>query len=180
VRSYLSLSQRYYWKSLYRDVDDYCRSCDTCLRAKHNYNTQVPKLRSLPVLDGPGHTWSIDHKVLTRPTRNGYTAILCMIDDYTNWPILAPVKTQTAEESARVFVREVIATHGNLKVLISDKFTSFTTQFFKHLSKLLGFTHETSASRTTRSNGLAENLVQRVICVKSTTLRTHILKTFYH
>ena len=71
VRSYLSLSQRYYWKSLYCDVADYCRSCDTCLRAKRNYNTQVAKLHLLPVPDGPGHTWSIDHKVLTRPTRSG-------------------------------------------------------------------------------------------------------------
>ena len=34
--------------------------------------------------------------------------------------------------------------------------------FFQHLTKFLNITHRTSATMASRSNGLAENLVQRV------------------
>jgi len=69
---------------------------------------------------------------------------------------------------ARIFLREVIASHGIPKIVISDKQSAFTAQFFKNLSKMLGFQHRTSASRTARSNGLAESLVQRVTTLMKT------------
>ena len=162
VRNFLTLSQRYYWKGLYRDVSDLCHSCDVCLRAKRNYCKQTPKLHPLPVPTGPGQVWSADFKPLVRPTKNGFTAILCLVDNFTSWRILELTRTQTAEETARVFLCEVIASHGVPKIVISDKQSASTAQFFKNLSKMLGFPHRTSASRTARSNELAESLVREL------------------
>ena len=46
--------------------------------------------------------------------------------------------------------------------IISDRGTSFTGAFFKTLMKLLNVHHRLSAARVSRTDGLTENLIQRV------------------
>jgi len=36
-RLFLSLSQKVYWKQLFHDVAEFCKTCDTCLRAKRYF-----------------------------------------------------------------------------------------------------------------------------------------------
>ena len=162
ARNFLTLSQRFFWKGMYKDIVEFSRRCDVCLRAKRNYQKQIPKLHPLAIPTGPGQVWSADFKQLVRPTKQGHTAILCLIDNFTSWPILVPTKTQTAEEAAQVFMREVIAIYGLPSVLMTDKGPGFTAKFFKYLTQMLGFQHRTSASRNARSNGIAEGLIQRI------------------
>jgi len=100
--------------------------------------------------------------VLTRTTKQGNVALLCMIDHFTLWPVVRAVKDLTAETTAKVFFQEICAVFKIPKGVLTDRGTSFTGVFFKTLMKLLNVHHRMSAARVSRTNGLTENLIQRV------------------
>jgi len=68
----------------------------------------------------------------------------------------------SAATTARVFFEHVIAVWGVPKFLITDKAGSFMGGLFAELAKLLHITHRSSAATMSRSNGLAERMIQRV------------------
>jgi len=68
----------------------------------------------------------------------------------------------TAETTARAIVHHIVPLWGIGFSLYSDKSPSFVNALFANINALLGITHITSASRTARSNGLAESYVKRL------------------
>jgi len=161
-RLFLSMYSVIYWKSMYPDIRDFCKTCDTCHKSKRNFAHRTRPLNPLPVANGPFKVWNIDHKDLCRKTNNGSVAILCCIDAFSGWPVLAPVKTMDAETTAKVFFKEVISKFGIPEMVISDRGASFCSKFFSTLMTLLKVKHRISAARAPRSNGLAESLVKRL------------------
>ena len=71
-----TLAARYFWKSMFADGVEYCRTCDTCQRTKLNYGHCYAPLHPLSVPEEIGTRFSMDHKVLTRTTSAGNTAVL--------------------------------------------------------------------------------------------------------
>ena len=68
---YLSLSSRYYWRTLYVDARDFCKTCGSYLTAKHDFGHRAVPLRPVtPPLEGVASAWSIDHKPLGSVKRN--------------------------------------------------------------------------------------------------------------
>jgi len=161
-RSFLTLSNRYYWKQLFNDIREFCHTCDVCLRSKRDYTHKTAPLNPLQVPPRPFYAWQTDHKTLTRKTKNGNTALLVFIDAFSNWPIIRAVPDCSAETTARVFVEAVISNFGIPQVVMSDRGSAYTATFFKETMRLLGITHRMSATQAPRSNGLAENLIGRI------------------
>ena len=161
-RLFLTLSERLYWKTLYTDLHEYVKSCDTCLRSKRNYAFKSTPLHPLEVPNGPCEMWHCDHKNLSRPTKDGNVGILCIIDAFSGWPVIRAVPNFTAYTTAKVFFREIVAVFGVPTYIITDKGPAFVGLFFRELARLLGIRHRSSSAGAKRSNGMAENLVQRV------------------
>jgi len=160
-RLFLTLFSLVYWKTMYEDVRMYCKSCDVCLRTKRNYNQKTTPLNPISHPTRPFQSWSLDYKDLTRRTRNGSVAILCIIDRYSNWPILIPVTSTSAEVTGKAFYEHVICAYGIPDSILSDRGSVFTSRFFSTLIKLMGVKHRISSSGAPRTNGLAESLVKR-------------------
>jgi len=104
----------------------------------------------------------MDHKVLSRKTKSGNVAILYCIDQFSLWPVIKCVSDLSAATTARVFFEHVIAVWGVPKFLMTDKAGSFMEGLFAELAKLLQIKHRPSAATMSRSNGLAERMIQRV------------------
>jgi len=162
-RLFLTLSAKAYWKNLFGDVQEFCNTCETCLRSKRNFAHRTVPLSPVPPARMPCTVWAMDHKPLSRKTAAGNTAILVFVDTFSSWPIFVPVPDQTAEVTARAFVQHVVATFGAPESLLSDKAAGYMSVFFSHVAKLLGVKHRTSATLTARSNGAAEAMVKRLI-----------------
>ena len=157
-KTYLTLRQRYYYKRLYTDCVEYVASCQKCLQ-----QTIVP-LNPLQTPTRPFTHWSSDFLPLVRTTAEGYTAILIFICNFSKLPVIRLVKTQTALETAQVFVESVVANYGlpSNVTLMTDKGSAYTSHFFKFVTKALNIRLVSSAVATARSNGLSESCVQRV------------------
>jgi hypothetical protein len=55
-------------------------------------------------------------------------------------------ETWTVEQLARVFVKEVVANHGILRQLISDRDKLFTSNFWTELMKIVGVKYKLSTA----------------------------------
>jgi len=162
-RLFLTLSAKYYWKTLFSDINDFCKTCETCQACKRNCAHRMAPLHPLPVGEYPGQVWMSDFKPLVRPTKQGNTAILIFIDSFSNWPVLVAVKDQSAETAAIAFFEHVVSVYGYPEVLGTDKGSAYMSAFFAKINELLGIKHRSSATMVARSNGLSESVVKRVI-----------------
>ena len=52
--------QRFYWPTLYKDVEQHCRSCKICQKLSHQHGPRAP-LIPLPVLSKPFKHIAMDH-----------------------------------------------------------------------------------------------------------------------
>jgi len=157
-----TLAARYFWKSMFADAVKYCRTCDTCQRTKIYYGHRYSPLHPLSVPEELGARFSMNHKVLTRTTAAGNTAVLVVVECFSGFPHLIPVPDQTADTTAQATVKHTVPFWGIYFSLYSDKTPSFLSALFAHVNAMLGIRHVTSASRTARSNGRAEALVIRL------------------
>ena len=157
-----TLAARYYWKSMFADTVEYCKTCDVCQRTQINYGHCYAPLHPLSVPDEVGTRFSMDHKVLTRTTAAGNTTVLVIAECFSGFPHLIPVPDQTADTTARAIVQHLVPLWWVQFSLYSDKAPSFLSALFAHVNAMLGICHMTSASRTARSNGQAEALVKRL------------------
>ena len=161
-RSFVSLSQKIYWKQLFQNVAEFCKTCDTCLRAKQYFRLRPPSSHPLPVPTAPFSHWALDHKTLTRKTKQANVEILCCVDAFSGWPVLQAVKDLTAFTTVKIFFERIVAQYGQPILVLSDRGPEFGGVLFKHMAKLFNITHRTSSATTARSNGLAESCVKRV------------------
>ena len=158
-----TLSARYYWKSLFSDANEYCRTCETCQRTKVNFSHRFAPLYPVAIPDTVGTKFAMDHKTLTRTTTEGNNAVLVLVECFSGFPHLIPVPDMTAETTARAIVRHIIPWWGTVSCIFSDKGPSFVSSLFGHINALLGIKQVTSAARCARSNGLAEATVKRLV-----------------
>ena len=158
-----TLAARYYWKSLFSDATQFCKTCEICQRTKINFSHRYAPLHPVPVPDELGLRFSMDHKILTRTTNAGNTAVLVLVESFSGFPHLIPVKDTTAETTARAIVNNIIPLWGIFSTLYSDKGPSFVSAVFVYINSLLGIRHVTSVSRSAKSNGQAEAMVKRLV-----------------
>ena len=163
-KTYLTLRQRFYYKDLYQDCIAYVKTCAECLKNKRHYHQITVPLNPLQTPTKPFTHWQADHLVLPRKTDEGHTAILVLICAFSKLPIIRLVKTQSAFETAQVFVESVVANYGlpSNVTLMTDKGSAFCSKFFRFVTKALNVRLVSSAVQISRSNGLAESCVKAV------------------
>ena len=113
-RTYLSMAQKYFWQSMYPDIQRYTETCVVCQRSKISSRKSTLPLNPLPVATKPFQIINIYHKSLPRKTSQGHCALLCCIDAFSKFPIVSPVPDYSAETTAKVLMRDVISIFGCL------------------------------------------------------------------
>jgi len=80
-----TLAARYFWKSMFADAVEYCKTCDTCQRTKINYAHRFAPLHPLSVPEEIGTRFSMDHKVLTLTTAAENTTVLVIVECFQDF-----------------------------------------------------------------------------------------------
>ncbi|CAC5380844.1 unnamed protein product [Mytilus coruscus] len=93
---------------MHANVNRYIKTCDRCQRAKRNYNPNKPPLSPMPLV-GRFHRWHINILGLLSKTPQGFENVLVVVDSFTRWTEVFPMKTQTAKEVATILCSEVFA-----------------------------------------------------------------------
>ncbi|KAG3146244.1 hypothetical protein PC128_g24046 [Phytophthora cactorum] len=171
-KTFLSVSQAFWWTHMYKRVARYVKTCETCQRVKPAWHASAP-LQSLPV---PADCWksmSLDFVFGLPADDHGNTGILVFVCRLSKMYHLAPVPdTVTGEHVARLFVDDIFRHHGLPETFVSDRDPRFTAAFWQTLFQLLGTRlhmstadHPQTDGQTERVNRVLEDTLRSVCAV---------------
>lgn len=77
--------RRFYWPNVFKDVADFCRSCEICQKATHRKVQKTPMI-SLPVMSEPFERIAMDIVGPLPRSRSGCHYVLVLCDYATRYP----------------------------------------------------------------------------------------------
>ena len=104
----LLVAKDFYWHGLDKYVDEYVHTCPICQKTKTSTLPAAGKLKPLSIPMRRGSHYSIDQIVSLPTTKNGFDAILVIVDRLTKYTHYIPCHTNdTAEKLALLFFQRV-------------------------------------------------------------------------
>ena len=155
------VNRTYWWPRLSKDVEEFVRACELCVRTKASRSSPPGFLQPLPV---PFRAWSdisVDYITpLPVCTQNGeqYKHILVVVCRLTKMRHFIPVTSISAENLATAFVGRIYALHGAPDNIVSDRGTQFVSQFWHQLSERLSIRLKHSSAFHPETDGQTERM----------------------
>ena len=152
-----------------QDVRRFVRNCDSCGRNKAWRDRRQGFLKPLPI---PSRLWrevSVDF-VVDLPESSGCTNLMVITDRLGKGVILEALKTITADDVARIFLRTFYRSHGLPSAIVSDRGPQFTKSLWSRVCQLLSITRRLSTAYHPETDGSTERMNQTV----ETYLRTFV------
>jgi hypothetical protein len=148
----------YWWPTMYKEVHDYCKSCDACKRIRGLATQNLAKL----VTSFPKEQfmkWGLDFvrpiKPTGRCTRNKY--ILIATNYATKWVEARTLKTNTIVVTI-IFLYECILTKFRCPlIIVIDQGVHFINDAIKYLTDYFLMKHVSSTTYYPQGNGQAKS-----------------------
>ena len=158
-RTYAKMHTHLYWPKMLEGVRKYIASCDTCQR---NKASQLAKAGLLQPLSIPTERWthvSMDFITQLPLTRGKHDAIVVFVDMLSKMVhfVLTTI-TATAPATTRIFFDSIFRLHGLPKVIVSDRDSKFTSQFWRTLFEHLGTKLAMSTTFHPQTDGQTERM----------------------
>uniref|UniRef100_A0ABD2W5T5 RNA-directed DNA polymerase n=1 Tax=Trichogramma kaykai TaxID=54128 RepID=A0ABD2W5T5_9HYME len=155
-KTYRRIRERFYWKGIIQDVEDYVRSCKVCQEQKL---VRVKSKEKMIITDTPAEPFvkvAIDTVGPLPISHSGNKHILTMHCQFIKFCIAAPLPDIKATTIADAIARHLIAPFGVPKIILSDRGTSFTSNLMQKFAKIFGFKLCTTTTFRPSSNGSLE------------------------
>ena len=165
------IERQYYWLNIAKSVRRYITSCDSCQCNKALNQKPAGLIQPLP----PAKEWwesiSMDFITQLPRTHTGFDAIMVVANRLSKRAHFVPGHTtDSAEDVAYAFLREVYRHHGFPKEIISNRDTKFTSRFWKAMTqnlqierKMSTATHPETDGQTERTNRTLEDLLRHYV-----------------
>ncbi|CAF3408769.1 unnamed protein product, partial [Rotaria sp. Silwood2] len=127
------IKQRYCWPSMYKDINNYVKSCIPC--AQFN-----------PHFHGP----------INPTSQRGNKYIISLTDILLKFVVTKAVRDNTAQTAVKFLKEDIISKFGTPRCILTDNGTHFTSTLMDELCKQIGTTHLYSTSYHPQTNGQVE------------------------
>lgn len=130
TKMYHDLRCLYWWDGMKRDVAEFVAQCPNCQQVKIEHQKPGGLLQEMEI---PKWKWKIINMDfitgLPRSSRK-YDSIWVIVDRLTKLAHFLPVRTTySAEDYARLYIKEIVRLHGVSVSIISDRGAQFTANF---------------------------------------------------
>ena len=151
-----SLRKSFFWVRMRRDVERFCRNCLTCHRSKPTNEGKEPIGVMLGNEGIPGYAVGID--VGTLPwSEDGYRYFLLMVDLFTRYIEIQPMKDQCARTLVEAFERGwIYRGHGVPQTILSDQGRNVDGETFREFCKILGVEKKRTSPYRPQADGMSE------------------------
>jgi hypothetical protein len=130
-KTYLAAQKKYYWPRMSKYVQRYVNTCEMCQRNKARQMKPPGLLNPLNIPSGRWVEISMDFLVSLPKTKEGFDAILVIVDRLTKRAkFIATKTTASAEDTADLFMKNYMKDHGLPKTIVSDRDSKFTSKFW--------------------------------------------------
>ena len=149
----------FYWPTALKEAEDLVRKCNGCQRYAHQIHTPAAALKTIPIT-WPFAVWGLDMVGPFRPARGNMTHILVMVDKFTKWIEVKPIR-KCDGNTAVSFLKDIILRYGYPHSIITDNGTNFAEGAFARfcMDKKIrldkaSVAHPQGNGQVERSNGL--------------------------
>jgi len=162
----------FWWPQMRQDFVLYCRSCDKCQINNEPTTLPLGKALSLPAPDEAYQSLAIDFAGPFNKS-NGYTTIMVIMDRFTSYTHLVPLKdAATSEKVFDELKKAVFDIHGLPLSIVLDQDSRFTSKFWSQIMKSLNIQVWMATQYDHQTNGQ----VERRICTLKQMMRNFINK----
>ena len=155
-RTYERLKLYISWPNMFKDVEEYIKSCETC---QINKQTLPNSKTEMQITDTQKQPWDKIYLDLVGPfstSEKGNKYLLTCQDNLSKYLIAIPIQNQSAETVAKHFVYELILRYGIPNEILTDQGTQFMGQVFQNCCKLLKIRKLNSSAYHPETNGSLE------------------------
>ena len=153
------IERKYHWPGLSQDVKNYIHNCIPCAERKAR-GKQIINMSMHITARKPCEKIMID---IAGPlsNQNGYKYILVIIDIFTRFPMLIPLRKTESDTIIKALEKRWFSLFGFPEEIISDGAKNFNSELFKQLENK-GIRKRTSSPYHSASNGIVERLIGTV------------------
>lgn len=160
------INREYFIEDVKRKIRKVIDNCIECILISHKRGKKEGHLHPIDKGDVPLSTYHIDHLGPLTSTNKNYKYILTIVDGFTKFTWIYPVKTLTTEETLSKLTLQQ-QTFGAPHRIISDRNAAFTSNEFKKYCEEENIVHYTITTGQPRGNGQVERIHQIIIEVLS-------------
>ena len=155
---------RFYWEHMADDVHQFCQQCVRC----EGRNQPVPAPRAAMGrlhASRPFEVVGLDILTGLPATPTGNRHLLVIVDFFSKWAEVFPLKDLSAVSVATVLVDEFIARFGCPERVHSDQGGCFVSEILELTCKRLGIERSTISSAHPSGNGIVERANRTVLAM---------------
>ena len=141
--TFAKIASNFWWPGMREDVFKYVQGCELCQRAKPAQNPRVGLHSAEPSAQPLDRLFNDFVDPLVR-TKMGNIAILVLVDAFSKFVALYPVRSITARVVLECLERTFFPAYGTPKSIVSDNARVFCHKSFKDLCFRWGFQHVTT------------------------------------
>lgn len=163
----MDIIKREYFIPNLRHKIEVCRAnCIPCILSQRKAGKAEGFLNPIDKNEAPLSTYHIDHLGPMTATAKMYAHILCVVDGFTKFCWIHPVKTtSTAEVLQKLNLQRAV--FGNPARIISDRGSAFTSNAFRDYCEENQIEHVLITTGVPRANGQVERINRIIISVLS-------------
>lgn len=139
-KTYRKMAQQFYWPGMRLEVSKFVRGCQQCQLAKPAQHTRVGFQASQP----SSRPWECIHVDYVGPltrSSDGNIGLMSVIDTFSKFIFLLPVKKINTEVSISILVRQIFNVFGPPHTIVSDNHSVFTSKKFNDMCFSWGIRH---------------------------------------
>ena len=150
------VKKRFYWYKYKEFIENWVKKCPKCQARR------LPKLRPRAPMKQdrvgvPMERVCLDLLGPFPESRNKNKYVLPIVDQFTRWVELFPIRNMEAVTVAKVFVNEFVSRYGLSRQILTDHGAQFESLLFKEICELLDIDKKRSTSFHPQTNGIQES-----------------------
>lgn len=155
-RTYDRIKQRYKWKHMKKDINQYIKSCESCQRNKiERKNRKIP-MEITTTSSKPFQRVALDIVGPLTTTEHENKYILTLQDDLTKYSLAFALKNHESETIADHLVNKFICRFGTPACILTDQGRDFNSSLMKQVAKLFQMKQIQTSAYHPQSNGALE------------------------
>jgi transposase InsO family protein len=158
-----SVTEFWYWPEMSQTIKTYCQQCHTCATVNVPHSMKKAPLQEMPIPRHFNDRVAADLCGPFRPTLDGFTYVLVMVDMFSKFVRFCPLKDKRGDTVAKAIFDNWICQFSSMNTLQTDMGTDFTNNVTSHLYQKLDIQHQTTSPGHPQSNGQAERYVRKLL-----------------
>jgi hypothetical protein len=143
---------------MYVDCADQIRRYAACDRIRQSFGTPPQIMSPLP-MHGLFYRFHMDTAGPVPKSDSGCEYVGIIVESFSKWIDLVPLKDRTSHATAAAFVERVLARYGAPVEVTTDNGTEYVAEFTEQLTRY-GIQHNRTSVEHPSANGMGERIVQ--------------------